>query len=265
MSAGLPTPEEKRAYNASLTEAQDASSAEFMLGHGMSTALDKAKELAAYLEGLLHTATYLGPVVIAGGYVRDMALGKPWKDRDVFLDAALIENREHFDKVLALLCAQLTPTGGLAVQVARIVDASYGVWAVDVAWVATLFDPNPEPRTQFDIVVLHRAQLMDKAGYEPKAFLEDSTRASFLKAVLRRVDVRLNAIGASASNTDNLPMWRHDVLAKRLVIQASRLEEEPARIYRRLKAMTEPGAKYEGWKVLAEGPNGDLIEPPTDG
>jgi hypothetical protein len=188
-----------------------------------------------------------------------MALGRLAKDRDVFIDGGYIPDDEDPLIYMAPLAA------GLGGYVSQVIPCHYGTWAQDIKWVVKIaFAERPvgsiEP-LELDVVCMRRTQML-MAGYEPHAFLDPHTQASFLRAVLRRVDVRLNAIGASPVGTDSLLMWKHDALAQRLVVQRARWAEDGDRIAKRLARMTGVGGKYEGWAVRYEGESGDLVEAP---
>jgi hypothetical protein len=87
--------------------------------------------------------------------------------------------------------------------------------------------------------------------------LTNGTRASFLAAVLARMDLRLNAIGACATSTDSSAHWNDDALNERLVVQYARAGEDESRVAARFNRFSGPDGKYAGWQVLYEGPNGE--------
>jgi hypothetical protein len=95
--------------------------------------------------------------------------------------------------------------------------------------------------------------------------MSHGTRASFLSAVLARMDLRLNAIGACATSTDCSAYWNDDAAAERLVVQYARAGEDISRVAARFNRFSGPEGKYAGWAVMYEGPEGELHSEPVQG
>lgn len=250
----------------------EASSRRFHLELQKSDTWNKAQHLAAYLEGRLHLAEYLGPVVIAGGSLRDLTLGRAPKDLDVFLDGGAIRSVAHGSILAGIICAAL----GHGAYVIKTLK-SYGTWAADVDYVLKIAFPIEEVQDEHleigglpvpfevDLIVLNRDR-MQLQGYRPASHMTHGTRASFLSSVLGRMDLRLNAIGACATSTDCAAQWSDDALYERLVVQYARAGEDASRIQARLDRFSDPDTgKYAGWRVMWEGPDGDVSSKPVLG
>lgn len=221
----------------------------------IQAAQQDAKRLAADFSFALQRP-YKGPLAIAGGYVRDLATGRLPKDLDVFLDAGfiptLVEATELGNRLADLL--------GDGARVEEVF-ASYGTWAADVEGVVRIELPQPSWYQNcyiphgVDIVVLRRDKL-EQYGYVV------GDEPSYLEAIIARVDLRLNAIGATESVMRKNVWFEDDVLKERLVVQKARLDptagEDLKRISRRLRRLAEE--KFKGFSVAYELPNGDLSD-----
>jgi hypothetical protein len=246
----------------------DLSSRRFHLELQKSDTWSKAQRLAGYLEGRLHLGEYLGPVVVAGGCLRDMTLGRTPKDLDVFLDGGCIRSSAHGNVLAGLICAAF----GHGAYVLRTLK-SYGTWAADVDYVIKIAFPEEDKEDEphfdvsgipipyeVDVIVLNQGR-MSGFGYRPAVHMTHGTKASFLAAVLARMDIRLNAIGACATSTDSAARWTDDALMERLVVQYARAGEDESRILARLNrfAAMDTG-KYAGWRTMWEGPDGEASD-----
>ena len=188
------------------------------------------------------------------------------KDLDIFLDGGCVRSIEHALKIAAAIADLI----GHGAKVERILQC-YGRWAKDVDHVVKIaFDTDGQQELLYiggipvpfgvDVVILRRAE-MGKAGYVPSVHLDQGTRHSFLYSCLKRVDLRLNAIGSSAQTTLSANEWDDDALGSRLVIQWDRLcdqESQTERIDRRILRLQ--AEKFHGWTVHLEGPGGELTE-----
>lgn len=227
-------------------------------------ALNVAQLLADSVSDRFRDQGYIGPVAIAGGYVRDLAASRLPKDLDVFVDGALVDDRHHAQR----LGEQLADYLGHGAVVRTI--PCYGTWAKDVDHVVKLeFPPDlaagqeflwmnkaPIPYGGVDIVVLRRSEW------------EKVHACSFLGAVCARVDTRLNCIGASAEAAGPAPYahpaWNDDVENSRIVVQAARASEDLQRIQKRVTRLA--AGKYAGWTLHKETEGGGLqpLAPPPD-
>lgn len=247
--------------------AQEESSRRFHLSLQKSDAWDKGRRLAEYLERSLQPVNYAGPVVVAGGYMRDLAMGRTPKDLDVFLDGGCIKGMEHGKSIGSVIAGIL----GHGAEVGRAIPC-YGTWAADVDSVVKIAFPADQDQEllylagipvpfSVDLVILRRKEMV-KAGYAPSVHLDQNTRDTFLYACLRRVDLRLNAIGSSAQTTRSADQWDADALNSRLVIQWERQQDAEdkaaARIDKRVIRLLAD--KYVGWTVHLEGPDGEISE-----
>lgn len=241
------------------------SSMRFHLETEKGHAVRRATILADYLAGIGTSVGYMGPLAIAGGWVRDLALHRHPKDLDVFIDGGSLTRMDEAEKLADALAGYL----GHGFLRTRMLP-SYGTWAPDLAKVVKIEQGMGEeplwlrkdmPIPGFiDLIVLDRKEL-ELGGYRPAAHPGNGTRASFLAAVLARVDLRLNAIGATPTGSDWAHAWSDDALHQRLVVQAARLNEGElisTRILTRIARQREAGAKYEGWNVHRELPDGSL-------
>lgn len=220
-------------------------------------ALLTAKRLAYNLDCWLLKADYGGAVAVAGGYVRDLACGREPKDLDIFLDGNYVPDLVH----AAMIGNCIASVIGAGARVERTF-ASYGTWARDVEGVvgieapeATFLDGCPIPQ-DVDIVVLRPSELA-RNGF-------DGSSKSFLTVTLKRVDLRLNAIGATPYETEAHPKWDEDLLRKRLVVQSARLqpgeEGDLPRITKRLARLASD--KFKGFTIAYEGRSGELFSDP---
>jgi hypothetical protein len=209
----------------------------FHKAEALQAAYDKACRLSVCLSG-----TYDGPLVVAGGWVRDQALGFTPKDCDVFIDGGLCTNTDQ-----ALQIAHLLGTPGRQFQ-------SYGTWASDVDHITQVATGD----MPLDLVVLRR-EAMVKNGYLPDAQQAGSVlpHVSFLRAVLKRLDLRVNGVGACMYGGASLPEFDADVASKMLVLQHSRaIEETDDREDKRLLRLL--GGKFQGWSTWAEQADGSI-------
>lgn len=218
-------------------------------------ALNIAQQLASRLE----IGLSISPLAIAGGYVRDLALGHIPKDVDVWMDSGNIA--ESPLEVANRACRLLGPGWSPGV-----VLKSYGTWSKDIDWVAKVHyhgpctysdgcfvDGLPVPGS-IDLIALRRDGL-EALGHEVGTRF---SRQTFGAAVCVRVDLRANAIGATSEGPVQVYEWDADVEAKRLVVQNARIEECMRRIDKRLARLST--TKYAGWGCFYEGPNGELSE-----
>ena len=227
----------------------------FQIAANRAQALAKVERLAQTLQVTLRAAGYTGPVCIAGGYVRDVALGKTPKDLDVFLDGGSVKESGASVKAMAEALAATFPTGSRFQQVIPC----YGGWATDIDLVAKVHIERSEGMTftdtslpipeSLDLIVMRREALMGQ-GYEP------GNPGSLLDKVIARVDLRLNAIGATPYGSSHSPAWDFDALNHRLVVQYARRDDPQARIDKRLVRLSS--GKFAGWSTLYEGPAGEL-------
>lgn len=247
-----------------------------------------AAGIASALRRVFRRAGYDGPVVVAGGYVRDVALGLEPKDLDVFLDAGKT-TAEMRDAMVNFLWTEFATTirvpEGQTIYEAPTLGKtlkSYGSWAEDLEVVKKLTpgdtiwfkDLGPRPWQGIDLVFL-REDAMVAVGYVPEEAGPEGAALSFLQACLSRVDLTVNAIGSAATDLtlaepqEGWPAfclssiyWVDDVLAKRLVLQASRVDNDgdiQSRLVARVKRQL--ASKFEGWTAWVEHP--DLQEPQT--
>lgn len=247
------------------------------------TAMYQAAAIAASLARLPCCHQYNMPLAVAGGYVRDLAMGNHPKDLDVFLDggvistAAALEMAEGLAKELnqtISIIVRNQPTG-LQSYVKNVVHGSYGEreWAEDVEFLITICVPGdvewfkdlgPRP-ANIDLIFLRR-EALEKYGYNPSRFDRREQHESFLSAVLQRVDTRVNAIGATNyEGTDRngnpeavafSPWFCVDAHAHTLVVQWARRDAItgaiPERIMARLARQTGLGAKFATWMCREE-------------
>lgn len=243
----------------------DGSAQQAAVAMRLSGALGQAFKLAQYLQLFLEEeADYFGPVVVAGGYVRDLATERTPKDLDVFIDGGHAGGPKA-NLIAAAVCTLL----GHGAK-ARMIPC-YGTWAPDVATIIKIefedledagqellyIDGVPIPFS-VDIVVLGREQLI-KNGYTPDADAE----VSFLKACVNRVDTRLNCIGASQTQQLVHSEWIADVLNERIVVQSARAGEDLSRIAARTERLA--ATKFENWTQWIEWPDGEILPMKTDG
>jgi len=238
-------------------------SAPFLIAESRTVALSKVQALAIHLQGILQGCGYHGPIAVAGGYVRDVAIGKDApKDLDVFLDSGYIRDRGVSVQAIVVAVGKVFSEDLSPVQMIPC----YGAWSNDIDLVGktNLLTNSPlvidlPPPHAIDIIVLRREELL-KQGYLPDATSSDggyTQDAQFLNAVLSRVDLRLNAIGATPLVTQQSAHWDHDVLARRCVVQYERRDDQTNRIEKRLERLAGPEGKFAGWDVLYEGPDGE--------
>lgn len=252
---------------------------------GRVSACEIGMRLSRHFEGILKRAGYDGPVAIAGGYLRDVALGRTPKDLDLFLDSGKVNGMTGAEHLASAISNSL-----LGATLGRAIPC-YGSWARDIASVVSvtttarigrgspsgttskggsdvdtedgLLGTNshedssgwpvgcPAPQSSIDLVVLLRATLSE-VGYIPRMVNDAYNQELFLKAVLARVDLRLNAIGATPAFVYASPHWDLDAFHQRLIIQTSRIDDED-RIISRLSRLTDQSnGKYAGWTIENE-------------
>lgn len=237
----------------------------FALALQQQSALQSAHFLASSASDTLRSAGYAGPLVCAGGYVRDLALGRAPKDLDLFIDGGCVDEF----CTPQLLGDTLAQALGHNARV-EVLTFYRGAWAKDVDHVVKLefseedtFDQSflyinkaPIPWGGVDIVVLNReewAKALTPGG-------------SFLSAVCSRVDTRINSIGADYNGLKHAhPLWAEDAREMRLVVQRDRAAEDMTRIHKRISRLAS--TKYAGWTLHQETEGGGLqrIESPPDG
>lgn len=235
----------------------------FATAMGRVQALHAGRKLAQHFEEALYGAGYRGPTAVAGGYLRDIALARDPKDLDIFLDGGHVPSME-IAKQYALAVVSVIK----GARVAKMISG-YGAWAEDIVVVVNIdldvdhqeflwVDKCAIP-TSIDLVVLKRDRMVE-AGYEPRLTNDSHNQEMFLKACLRRVDLRLNAIGATSHETWAHPDWDFDAYYTRLVIQHER-REGTERIQKRLDRLL--GSKYKGWAVKYECEDGSVSDTPV--
>jgi len=238
----------------------------FAIGLNRMDALAKVQHLARAVQDQLRNGGYYGPCAIAGGYVRDVALGKNPKDLDVFLDGGFLrEMGVSVTKLAEMLCLMFP--GGTRVE--RTIPC-YGGWATDIDLVVKIDVAQSEGQTftylqglpipeSIDLIVMRRSAL-EEHGYLNTlslATVSDTEMAQdFLSHVISRVDLRMNAIGATRDGPQWNPAWDYDALAQRLVVQYARRHDKQERIDKRLERLCSE--KFQGWTGLYEGPEGEL-------
>lgn len=226
-------------------------------------ALHAGKKLASFFEEFLHEAGYHGPVAIAGGYLRDVALCRTPKDLDIFLDGGKVLGMSGAESLAAALSNRL-----IGATVGRSIPC-YGEWAEDITCVVSLrVDLNNPPLDnwpkgcmipqEIDLVILVRDRMVE-GGFAPRMVNDAYNQELFLKAVLARVDLRLNALGATPAFTYASPSWDMDAYNSRLVIQKARGDGSD-RIVRRLSRLLAD--KFRGWTTFVEQEDGTLTPIP---
>lgn len=216
-------------------------------------ALHTAMDLAAATKKHLTIARYDGPVAVAGGYVRDLAILREPKDADLFLDSGFVRDEAHALEI----GAQISDMFGHGAS-EKVINGY--AWTKDVAYIIKI--EFPEGQTQkfywlgntpvpwaVDLVVLKRDELL-KANYIP------GNEHSFLQAVISRVDTRINAIGATPLTSLTAGQWAEDAAQHRIVINSERYGEDSKRIDTRVARLT--AGKLKGWSVFHDGPNDEL-------
>lgn len=213
-------------------------------------ALVASTRVAKWVKRLLDSEGYHGPVCVAGGYCRDLALLRDPKDLNVFVSSDW---------------ADLVPVLGVNIAVnlrGQWLRTSDEVFAPDVegicritldetAWADRSFIPDA-----INIVILKSESMLD-LGYVPGSQVTED--CSFMQACLARADLRLNSLGACSVVSAYHPEWDDDAYHQRLVVQHRCLTSgEPLkRIEDRLRAFTTD--KFVGWDVRYEGPHGELL------
>lgn len=236
----------------------------FYAAMGRSEALHTAQRLARHTEEALVNTGYHGPVAVCGGYVRDIALARSPKDLDVFLDSAYVRDRKHAEMLGAAIAIQVK-----GARVSQIM-ASYGTWAKDVDVVVKVrldldnqelawLDRCPIP-AEVDLIVLRHQALRDR-GYEHRLTNDAYNQECFLKACLARVDLRLNALGATPAFTHSHPEWDFDAYYNRLVVQYAK-HDDLERINKRLKRLGSE--KFPNWTQHYELSDGTLQDHPYE-
>lgn len=226
-----------------------------------TAALHVGQRWAKFLETATAHEGYSGPIAVVGGYLRDIALHREPRDLDVFLFGP--PEMAAAQKLAKVVAKQLSPSCEALSGI-----PSYGGWASDVSFVVPIAvhkdlstfkwpfptDEVPIPAT-IDLVVLD-ADAMREAGYTPRLVNDGFNKELWLEACLSRVDLRLNALGATANNFTANPNWDFDAFEQRLVVQFSRKDEQE-RINKRLQRLTT--GKYQGWSVFNETQNGEIV------
>lgn len=232
-------------------------------------ALHCGQKLVRFFGEMLHLK-YAGPLAIAGGYLRDVALCRTPKDLDLFLDGGMVAGMDGAEELAATIANRL-----IGASVGRSMPC-YGKWAEDVTCVVAINVPTADdkrkrmsldnwpkgcivPSTSIDLVILIRDRMVSE-GYAPRMVNDTYNQEMFLKSVLRRVDLRLNAIGATPAFTLASPDWDKDAYYSRLVIQKARHAEDAKRIGRRLERLTSE--KFLDWSTFREREDGSLQDFP---
>lgn len=220
---------------------------------GRIEALHAGQKLARFFEEILHEAGYRGPVAVAGGYLRDVALCRPPKDLDLFLDGGKVGDMSGAEQLAAAIANRL-----IGATVGRSIPC-YGEWAEDITCVVPIIlDPSRPPIDNWpkgctipqdiDLVILLRDRMVAE-GFRPRMVNDAYNQELFLKAVLARVDLRLNALGSTPAFTHASPSWDMDAYNSRLVLQKTR-DADSTRIAVRLYRLLLD--KYRGWKPFSE-------------
>lgn len=226
---------------------------------GRVEALHAGTKLARLFESFLNEAGYQGPVAVAGGYLRDVALCRTPKDLDLFLDGGMMAGMAQAEQFAAAIANRL-----VGASVGRSIPC-YGDWAEDVDFVVSVrLDPQRPPLynwpkgctipKEIDLVILMRDQMVG-TGFTPRMVNDAYNQELFLKAVLARVDLRLNALGATPAFSHASPNWDMDAYNSRLVIQKTR-GDGTDRITKRLRRLLLD--KYRGWTAYREQEDGSL-------
>lgn len=230
---------------------------------GRVEALHMGQKLARFFEEILHEAGYHGPVAVAGGYLRDVALCRTPKDLDLFLDGGRLPAMSDAEELAAAIANRL-----IGATVGRSIPC-YGDWAEDVDFVVSVrLDPSRLPADgwpkgctipqEVDLVILTRDQMV-KEGFTPRLTNDAYNQELFLKAVLARVDLRLNALGATPAFTHASSQWDMDAYNSRLVIQKTR-GDGTVRIAKRLDRLLLD--KFRGWASYREQEDGTITPLP---
>lgn len=227
-------------------------------------ALHTGQKLARFFGDILHEAGHEGPVALAGGYLRDIALCREPKDLDLFLDGGRVNGMAGAEDLAAAISNRL-----IGASVGRSVPC-YGEWAEDISCVVSVkLDVKRTPIDNWpkgciipqdiDLVILLRDRMVEE-GFTPRLTNDAYNQELFLKVVLARVDLRLNALGATPAFTSASPHWDMDAYNSRLVIQKTRLDGAP-RIQRRLDKLLLD--KFRGWTPYVEQEDGTIQEVST--
>lgn len=234
----------------------------FYAAMGRAEALHTAQRLARHSEEALINTGYYGPLAVAGGYVRDIALARTPKDLDIFLDSAYVRDRKHAEMLGAAIAIQVK-----GARVSKLM-ASYGTWAKDVDLVVKIqldlddqelawLDRCPIPG-EIDLIVLRHQELRDY-GYQHRLTNDSYNQECFLKACLARVDLRLNSLGSTPVFSHAHPEWDFDAYHNRLVVQLAK-HDDLDRIAARLKRLGSE--KFPNWTKHYELPDGSLSDSP---
>lgn len=224
-------------------------------------ALALCQGLAKAVNEALLPLGYTEPVAVAGGFCRDLALNRIPKDMDLFVAGGTGIKGAAIGEAVADLIRH-------SAAVKQVIP-NYVGWADDLdAVVKVECDPQdqrftwlagcPLPR-ELDIVILNREKLLGY-GYTPSPdnYPGDT---SFLQVVTDRVDIRLNAIGTTATVMHSAEGWEDDALAERLVVQWSRRHAHK-RLAKRLAKHV--AGKFEGWSIAYETADGSLSPTPVE-
>lgn len=239
---------------------------------GRTEALHAGQKLVRYFDSILHEAGYHGALALAGGYLRDVALCRTPKDLDLFVDGGKVQGMAGAENLAAAIANRL-----IGASVGRSISC-YGSWAEDITCVVSVnlssqfqgeriaLDGWPKgcmiPEA-IDIVVLIPERLKTE-GFTPRLTNDAYNQELFLKATLARVDLRLNALGATPAFTYASPDWDMDAYNSRLVIQKTR-GDGTERIAKRLTRLMSD--KFRGWTAYREQEDGSLssLALPADG
>lgn len=236
---------------------------------GRKDALATAQRLALHIAESLTHVGYAGPVAVVGGYVRDIALARVPKDLDVFLDFSYYrEPAVKGAKSKRQLAMQFGEHLGKHLSGSSCIGSvlNYDNWAEGIEVVIKMavapvpgqalswLDQCPIP-DDIDLVFLGKDVLPS-----PRLMNDRANQEGFLKAVIDRVDVRMNAIGATPLVTLSNPEWDFDAYHNRLVVQKSR--HDMPRIERRLKRLKS--SKFPQWTIHYEHDDGTLRDSPPE-
>lgn len=230
---------------------------------GRTQAMHVGRKLASYFDEALHEVGYQGPLAVAGGYIRDIALARDPKDLDIFLDGGFVTNMGTAEAMAEAVI------GRIKGAVLDKIIPCYGGWAEDIQMVVQIelhldfqefvwLDKCPIPLS-IDIVVLKRDRMVLE-GYTAKVVNDRHNQETFLKACLQRVDIRLNAIGATRDFVWAHPQWDWDAYKSNLTVQYAR-REGMGRIAKRLERLLQ--GKFQGWTIKYERADGEVQDTPV--
>lgn len=241
---------------------------------GRKDALATAQRLALHIAGALTHVGYAGPVAVAGGYVRDIALARVPKDLDVFLDYSYYREVPGWDhaagdgwnKRLAAMKFGEHLAGHLTGSRCTGSVLNYDNWAEGIEVVVKM-QVTPQPGQE--LAWLDQCPIPDDIDLvflgadvlpPPRLVNDYSNQIGFLRSVIDRVDIRMNAIGATPEAIYSNPEWDFDAYHNRLVVQKSR--HDMPRISRRLKRLKSQ--KFPQWTIHYEHDDGSLSDNPPE-